>query len=153
MCLAQGPQCSEAGEARTHGPSVSSQALNHYVPYRECWHYQLIKLRSEIVWHRFFAVLAFVCHFRSYISVRKLLVYASPNFSSRFYAFVIFWQALISWKNQEIEKYASRLRQFDTFETPSMNVYGNDNIFIIILGSGYSNWRDIHEGTLRSMAV
>ena len=29
MCLAQGPQRSEAGEARTRGPSVSSQALNH----------------------------------------------------------------------------------------------------------------------------
>ena len=29
MCLAQGPQRSEAGEARTRGPSLSSQALNH----------------------------------------------------------------------------------------------------------------------------
>ena len=27
MCLAQGPQRSDAGEARTRGPSVSSQAL------------------------------------------------------------------------------------------------------------------------------
>ena len=27
MCLAQGPQRSDAGEARTHGPSVLSQAL------------------------------------------------------------------------------------------------------------------------------
>ena len=27
MCLAQGPQSSDAGEARTCGPSVSSQAL------------------------------------------------------------------------------------------------------------------------------
>ena len=26
MCLAQGPQCSDAGEARTRDPSVSSQA-------------------------------------------------------------------------------------------------------------------------------
>ena len=26
MCLAQGPQCSDAGEARTRGPSVWSQA-------------------------------------------------------------------------------------------------------------------------------
>ena len=32
------------------------------------------KLRSEIVWHRFFAVLAFIRHLRSYIAVRKLLV-------------------------------------------------------------------------------
>ena len=29
MCLAQGPQRSGAGEARTCGPSVSSQALYH----------------------------------------------------------------------------------------------------------------------------
>ena len=29
MCLAQGPQCSDAGEALTFGPSVSSQALYH----------------------------------------------------------------------------------------------------------------------------
>ena len=30
MCLAQGPQRSDAGEARTHGPSVLSQALYHW---------------------------------------------------------------------------------------------------------------------------
>ena len=30
MCLAQGPQRSEADEALTHGPSVSSQALYHW---------------------------------------------------------------------------------------------------------------------------
>ena len=30
MCLAQGPQRSDAGECRTHGPSVSSQALYHW---------------------------------------------------------------------------------------------------------------------------
>ena len=30
MCFAQGPQRSDAGEARTHGPSVSSQALYHW---------------------------------------------------------------------------------------------------------------------------
>ena len=29
MCLAQGPQRSDAGEARTRDPSVSSQALYH----------------------------------------------------------------------------------------------------------------------------
>ena len=29
MCLAQGPQRNDAGEARTRGPSVSSQALYH----------------------------------------------------------------------------------------------------------------------------
>ena len=32
MCLAQGPQRSDADEARTRGPSVSSQALNHCAP-------------------------------------------------------------------------------------------------------------------------
>ena len=30
MCLAQGPQGSDTGKARTHGPSVSSQALYHW---------------------------------------------------------------------------------------------------------------------------
>ena len=30
MCLAQGPQRGDAGEARTRGPSVSSQALYHW---------------------------------------------------------------------------------------------------------------------------
>ena len=30
MCLAQGPQSSDAGEARTRGPSVSSQALYYW---------------------------------------------------------------------------------------------------------------------------
>ena len=30
MCLAQGPQGSDIGEARTHGLSVSSQALYHW---------------------------------------------------------------------------------------------------------------------------
>ena len=30
MCLAQEPQRSDAGEARTRGPSVSSQALYHW---------------------------------------------------------------------------------------------------------------------------
>ena len=30
MCLAQEPQHSNAGEARTHGPSVSGQALYHW---------------------------------------------------------------------------------------------------------------------------
>ena len=53
----------------------------------------LIKLRSEIVWHWFFAVPAFICHFMSYIPVRKLLVYTSTNFSSRFCACASFWQS------------------------------------------------------------
>ena len=32
MRLAQGPQLSDAGEARTRGLSVSSQALYHWAP-------------------------------------------------------------------------------------------------------------------------
>ena len=32
MCLAQGPHYSDAGEARTRGPSVLSQALSHCAP-------------------------------------------------------------------------------------------------------------------------
>ena len=32
MCLAQGPQHSDAVEVRTRGPSVSSQALYHWAP-------------------------------------------------------------------------------------------------------------------------
>ena len=102
---------------------------------------KLSKLRSEIVWHRFFAVPAFIRRFRSHIAVRKLLVYTSPNFSSSFCTCESFWQSpdILG----KIEKHASRLRQFDVFETPSMNVYGNDNIFIIISGSGYINWREI----------
>ena len=32
MCLAQGPKHSDAGEARTRGPYVSSQALYHCAP-------------------------------------------------------------------------------------------------------------------------
>ena len=38
MCLAQGPQGSDTDEARTHGPSVSSQALYHWakaLPYQK----------------------------------------------------------------------------------------------------------------------
>ena len=30
MCLAKGPQLSDASEAQTHSPSVLSQALNHW---------------------------------------------------------------------------------------------------------------------------
>ena len=30
MCLAQGPQRSDAGAARARGPSVSSEALYHW---------------------------------------------------------------------------------------------------------------------------
>ena len=50
MCLAQGPQRSDAGEARTRYPSVSSQALYHWataLPMKFLWNiyngYQVIE--------------------------------------------------------------------------------------------------------------
>ena len=46
----------------------ATSLINIIIQEQEC------KLRSEIVWHRFFAVLAFIRHLRSYIAVRKLLV-------------------------------------------------------------------------------
>ena len=36
VLTAQGPQCSDAGEARTRGPSVSSQVLHHCAPSCHC---------------------------------------------------------------------------------------------------------------------
>ena len=35
MCLAQGPQHSDAGGARTRGPLVSSQALYHWAKFTD----------------------------------------------------------------------------------------------------------------------
>ena len=46
------------------------------------------KLRSEIVWHRFFVVPAFIRRFRSCIAVRKLFLKTSPNFYSRLHGSV-----------------------------------------------------------------
>ena len=37
MCLDQGPQRSDAGEARTRGPSVSSQALFNWATALPMW--------------------------------------------------------------------------------------------------------------------
>ena len=51
-----------------------------------------LKLHSEIVWHRFFTVSAFIRRFRSYIAVRKLFLKTSPNVSSRFRGCGCFWQ-------------------------------------------------------------
>ena len=73
-----------------------------------------------------------------------------PNFSSRVCACARLGKARISWEIQEIEKYASRLRQFDGFEMPFLNEYGKDNTFIIIFGSGYLNWPEVC-GKLLSM--
>ena len=50
MCLAQGPQRSDAGEARTRYPSVSSQALYHWataLPMHDS--YQIPKAFLDIV--------------------------------------------------------------------------------------------------------
>ena len=56
MCLAQGPQPSDAGEARTRYPSVSSQALNHWataLPYPSILTYvlgaQKIRLNETVL--------------------------------------------------------------------------------------------------------
>ena len=46
MCLAQGPQRSDAGEARTRGPSVSSQALYHWAT---ALHYLQMKFPEPLV--------------------------------------------------------------------------------------------------------
>ena len=45
MCLAQGPQRSDAGEAQIHGPSISSQALYHWataLPTAHLWTFFII---------------------------------------------------------------------------------------------------------------
>ena len=39
MCLAQGPQRSDASEARTRGPSASSQALYHSLSHYHCLYF------------------------------------------------------------------------------------------------------------------
>ena len=49
MCLAQGPQRSDAGEAQTRGPSVSSQALYHWataLPWSLFWQVYLVEDKS-----------------------------------------------------------------------------------------------------------
>ena len=56
MCLAQGPQPSDAGEAWTSGPSVSSQALYHWataLPYKMRRYYSNnMKLAfTKIIYH------------------------------------------------------------------------------------------------------
>ena len=45
MCLAQGPQRSDAGEARTRGPSVSSQALYHWATALPKYFFSLMRVR------------------------------------------------------------------------------------------------------------
>ena len=56
----------------------------HYFPFSTSqWdeHIRLAEadgIRSEIVWHRFFTVRAFIRRFRSYIPIRKLFLQTSP---------------------------------------------------------------------------
>ena len=46
MCLAQGPQRSDAGETRNRGPSVSSQAL---------YHLATVLVKTGLIWGYIFA--------------------------------------------------------------------------------------------------
>ena len=47
MCLAQGPQRSDAGEAQTRGPTVSSQALYHWATALPIWLFRFWVLYSN----------------------------------------------------------------------------------------------------------
>ena len=49
MCLAQGLQHSDAGEARTRGPSVSSQALYHWATALPIEFVKLVAKRDEML--------------------------------------------------------------------------------------------------------
>ena len=49
MCLAQGQQRSDAGEARTRGPSVSSQALYHWATALPMIWYLMIMAYCELL--------------------------------------------------------------------------------------------------------
>ena len=54
MCIAQGPQRSDAGEARTHGHSVSSQADETvYI------HILLLKMSKKKFGKQFFFILSY----------------------------------------------------------------------------------------------
>ena len=48
MCLAQRPQRSDAGEARTRGPSVSSQTLYHWATALPFLHVYLVLLPNRL---------------------------------------------------------------------------------------------------------
>ena len=51
MCLAQGPQRSDAGEAQTRYPSVSSQALYHWATVLPTAYLQInLSQRIHAVW-------------------------------------------------------------------------------------------------------
>ena len=68
----------------------------HMSDYQCVWAGKMQKafnLCSEIVWHRFFAVPAFIRHLRSYIAARKFFLKTSPNYSSMFWACARFWQS------------------------------------------------------------
>ena len=50
MCLAQGPQRSDAGEAQTRYPSVSSQALYHWATALPITHVGMIIVENVNAW-------------------------------------------------------------------------------------------------------
>ena len=81
MCLVQGPQCSDVGEARTRGISILSQALtshhwatvlplawifrlNELLPFLVCLKWKLWKCNSRQCWPRsdFFSLLVHICN-------------------------------------------------------------------------------------------
>ena len=78
MCLAQGPQRSDAGEARTRGPSVSSQGLYHCAP----------RMHFERIKHRIVIVLASEYTLLSYLNVSSVI----PQGKHHFYPANRFWE-------------------------------------------------------------
>ena len=63
MCLAQGPQRSDAGEVRTRGPSVSSQALYH-------WATALPFFTLKLPWPEYFMAVKSVFDIKSFKDVK-----------------------------------------------------------------------------------
>ena len=72
MCLAQGPQRSDTGEARTCSPSVSSQALYH-------WATALPNFGWDSVLHKEHFALN---HFEFVLAIREILIDDFSIFSS-----------------------------------------------------------------------
>ena len=70
MCLAQGPQHSDAGEAQTHNPSVLSQALLH------CMHEPL---RSLIIFLQRFLYLLYMQAAMAQTSLRLCTASSEPQ--------------------------------------------------------------------------
>ena len=95
MCLAQGPQRSDAGEARTRGPSVSSQALYHWATALPTWtlsepclDYLLkIIIQDEITTHFFhyqFFFWGLLCHIRMICPLSNKFSHTFVNYPYRY---------------------------------------------------------------------